>query len=285
MSLRPLSAESAAHTDLRAADGATARVYHDGAQVATWTPAGETVSRLFVSGHARFGDGQCIRGGIPVIFPQFGTTGPLRAHGFARWHRWTLIDVVSGADGTRGRWRLTDAPATRAEWPGEFTAELSVQVGGAALTVGLAITNTGRAPFTFTAALHPYLAVADAYACEVVGLMGTRYRDALEGDRAPDVLHDALDVALPITGALDRVYFDTAPLLELRERGRTLRLEKTGFPDVVVWNPGVEGVAAKDDFAPGDERRMLCVEAAAIGTPITLGAGAMWHGTQRFEAR
>ena len=281
MSQRPPSAESAAHTDLRAADGATARIYHDGAQVATWTPAGETASRLFVSGRARYGDGQCIRGGIPVIFPQFGTTGPLRAHGFARWQRWTLIEVVTGAAGTLGRWSLTDSPATRAEWPFVFRAELTVQVGGSALTVGLAVTNTGSAPFSFTAALHPYLAVADAYACEVVGLMGTCYRDALDGGRE----HDALDVALPITGALDRIYFDTAPLLELRERGRTLRLEKTGFPDAVVWNPGVAGTVSRDDFAPGDEHHMLCVEAAAIGTPITLGAGATWHGTQRFEAR
>ena len=281
MSHLPSSAESAAHTDLRAADGATARVYHDGAQVATWTPAGETASRLFVSDRARYGDGQCIRGGIPVIFPQFGTTGPLRTHGFARWQRWTLIEVTTGPDGAHGRWGLTDSATTRAEWPYPFSAELTVQVGGAALIVGLAVTNGGTLPFTFTAALHPYLSVADAYACEVVGLMGTRYRDMLDGNRE----HDALDVALPITGALDRIYFDTAPLLELRERGRTLRLEKTGFPDAVVWNPGVAGTVSRDDFAPGDEHHMLCVEAAAIGTPITLGAGATWHGTQRFEAR
>ncbi len=274
-------AESAAHTDLRAADGATARVYHDGAQVATWIPSGERASRFFVSGRARYGEGQCIRGGIPVIFPQFGTTGPLRPHGLARWQRWTLIETTTGPDGAEGRWCVTDSATTRAEWPYPYRAELTVQVGGPSLTVELSVTNTGGAPFAFTAALHPYLAVVDAHACEVVGLMGTRYRDALDDGRE----HDALAVALPITGALDRIYLDTAPLLEVRERGRTLRIEKTGFPDVVVWNPGPAGVAAKEDFAPGDDRLMLCVEAAAIGTPITLGAGTTWSGSQRFEAR
>ena len=32
-----------------------------------------------------------IRGGIPLMFPQFGDSGPLRKHGFVRDLQWYLV--------------------------------------------------------------------------------------------------------------------------------------------------------------------------------------------------
>ncbi|HEX6371728.1 MAG TPA: hypothetical protein VF006_22595, partial [Longimicrobium sp.] len=52
------------------ASGATAEVYLHGAHVASWVPAGGTEA-LFVSRAATFAPGKAIRGGVPVIFPQF----------------------------------------------------------------------------------------------------------------------------------------------------------------------------------------------------------------------
>jgi glucose-6-phosphate 1-epimerase len=71
----------------------------------------------------------------------------------------------------------------------------------------------------------------------------------------------------------------------LREPGRSLSIEQSGFPDAVVWNPGESGVARRADFHTGDERRMLCVEAAAVGRPVTLKPGETWEGAQRITAR
>lgn len=271
--------------DLRAADGATARLHLDGAQVTSWVPAGETDDRLFVSARAEYGRGRSARGGIPICFPQFGPFGALPQHGFARTTRWRVTEGTAPA-GT-ARLSLTDADVARdrpaaelAAWPHPFRAELLAQVGGNALEVTLEVTNTGTSAFAFTAALHPYFAVRDAFACEVHGLHGLRYRDALRDG----AILDEHGTALAITGPLDRVYYTAPDRLELREPHRTLRITKRGFLDAVVWNPGAAGTSSRRDFVPGDEQRMLCVEAGAIDAPVTLAPGARWSGTQRMES-
>jgi D-hexose-6-phosphate mutarotase len=35
-----------------------------------------------------------IRGGIPLIWPQFGQAGPFPPHGFVRTHPWTLVSIL-----------------------------------------------------------------------------------------------------------------------------------------------------------------------------------------------
>jgi glucose-6-phosphate 1-epimerase len=291
MSLSPtLTASTAPFVDLAAPDGARARVYLDGAQVASWVPAGSHDDRLFVSERALYGPGQSLRGGIPICFPQFGSFGALRQHGFARNCRWSVKAHTTDDEGARVVLQLGDSAETRALWPHAFRAELSVYVSGATLSVDLTITNTqDRAtahagtpdvPCTFTVALHPYFRVQNAFATSVVGLGGTRYRDALREGALFEETRDPL----PIDGPLDRIFYDTGDTLDMVEPHRTLRIEKRGFPDAVVWNPGAAGTSSRADFLPGDEHQMLCVEAGAIGTPVVLAAGEQWTGTQVMTA-
>lgn len=270
---------------LRSPDGATARVLLDGAQVVSWVPAGATEDRLFVSPRAEYGSGRSVRGGIPICFPQFGPFGALPQHGFARNCRWRVVgEPVAG----QVRLALTESelPAAQAElargaWPHAFEACLDVQVFGETLEVALTVRNTGAAPFAFTAALHPYFAVREATACTVHGLAGLTYRDALrDGAMVPETTE-----TLAIPGPLDRIYYDAPDTLTLRESDRTLQIEKWGFPEAVVWNPGEAGTSSRRDFQPGDERVMLCVEAAVVRTPVTLAVGEQWTGVQRMVAQ
>ncbi len=283
----PTAAGDVPSRELRSADGAMARVLLDGAQVVSWRPAAETEDRLYLSARAECGRGVSARGGIPVCFPQFGPFGALPQHGFARTHRWSILDESRIGAGelrlglTEGDLAPDRPERERVAWPHAFHAELAVQVGGASLTVSLSVVNPGAAPLTFTAALHPYFAVRDAFRREVTGLAGLTYRDALrQGERFTET-----ERALAITGPLDRIYFGAPDILELREPHRALRIEKSGFPDAVVWNPGATITAAKPDFVPGDEHRMLCVEAGAIGASIALAPGEHWTGAQRMIAR
>lgn len=264
---------------LTAPDGATARVYLDGAHVTSWVPAGGE-EQLFVSANAVYGPGQSIRGGIPVCWPQFGAFGPIRSHGFARLSRWTLGAHVVDDAGARATLVLEDSDATRAEWPHAFRAELAVLVHSAVLDVSLTVTNTGDTPFVFTGALHPYFRVRDVHHAAVLGLDGLVVRDGLDDGRESKADGDTLT----INGTLDRIYFGAKRPLRLREPHRSLALSMQGFTDVVVWNPGEAGVRAKTDFAEGDEQHMLCVEAAVVRPAITLAPGATWTGVQHMDA-
>ena len=266
---------------LRADDGAAVEIHRHGAHVTSWRPAGDTNDRLFLSARSQFGDSAAIRGGIPIVFPQFGMEGPLPRHGFARTRPWALGGIAREADGAaEAEFVLRDSDETRALWDAAFKAVLAVTVVGRQLEVSLRIENVGHSAFSFTAALHTYLRVHDVDETEIVGLRGTLYR--VSGDptlRADD------EERVVARDYLDRVYVSAPPRLELRERERALVIEAEGFPDAVVWNPGRERAASIDDLEPGGERRFVCVEAAVIQTPVTLGAGRRWVGTQTLTAQ
>jgi glucose-6-phosphate 1-epimerase len=57
-------------------------VHQFGATVTSWKFGG--VERLFLSDRAVQDGSKPIRGGIPLVFPQFGQNGKLPQHGFAR---------------------------------------------------------------------------------------------------------------------------------------------------------------------------------------------------------
>jgi glucose-6-phosphate 1-epimerase len=267
---------------LTAPDGARAVVYLHGAHVTSWVPAVDAVGgaeeRLFLSTRAEWHADAAIRGGVPVIFPQFATQGPLPRHGFARHVEWELAGTGITDRAATATFRLVDSAATRAIWPHRFRAELSVTVGGAGLGLELAVTNTGDTEFEYTAALHTYLRVASVQQSEVHGLQGIRCRDAVAGGE------ERVD-ALPAVrggGELNRIYLDVAGPVTVREPGRTMEVRATGFPDVVLWNPGP--AAELPDLLSGEVPHMLCVEAAAVGTPIRLPAGGRWVGVQALTA-
>jgi glucose-6-phosphate 1-epimerase len=266
---------------LRSTDGASAEVYLHGAHVTSWRPAPSGDERLFLSARSDFRVGAAIRGGIPVIFPQFAAEGPLPKHGFARTTAWTLRDRQHDADGSAvAVLTLASSPSTQVIWPHSFLATVTVRVHGPKLSVELGVENTGTDAFSFTAALHTYLSVHDVSQATLLGLGGTRYRESV----APTVLKVDEEEELCIVGELDRVYVDAPRRLTLQEPDRELSIDAAGFNDVVVWNPGALRAAELKDMEPGGEQHMLCVEAAAVHKPVRLHPDDRWTGSQTLVA-
>jgi glucose-6-phosphate 1-epimerase len=262
---------------LVAADGACADVYLHGAHVTSWIPAGTGDDRLFLSATSRWGEGEAIRGGVPVCFPQFADQGALAPHGFVRTTAWTLARAERLSTGAaQATLRISATPAMRALWPHAFTLALTVTVGANTLALELAATNEGGAPFQFTGALHTYLRVADVRRTFVRGLEGVHYRDKVL--RRDDDVGAAPRLA--VDRHLDRVYRAVPAVVAVEEPERTTEVRASGFRDTVVWNPGPERGAAMDDLEPGGYARMLCVEAAVASAPVIVAPGATWRGMQ-----
>lgn len=255
--------------------GAVAVIALHGAQLVSWIPAGGR-ERLYLSERSRFAPGQAIRGGIPVIFPQFADDGPLPRHGFARTGSWTLVNMRQEKGYACATLRLTDSEETRAIWPHAFAAELTVMIEGARLDVEFEVENTGAEAFSFTAALHSYFSVAKADMCRLQGLDGSYYLDRSDGGKRRREDREALFFEAEV----DRIYLNVRKPLLLWEPARSLAIEAEGFPDVVVWNPWLDKGAMLADMPPAGYRQMLCVEAAAAGRPVDLAAGGVWFGRQ-----
>ncbi len=265
-------------TAITAPDGAQAIAYTNGAQVTSWIPAGGD-ERLFLSDVTEFGPGAAFRGGVPVIFPQFGGFGPLQSHGFARGLPWDLVRTAIGGDDALVAYALRDSEATRQMWDASFLATLTARVSGQRLRVTLAVDNTGPHAFGFTAALHTYVRVRELAETTIEGLGGWRYRDHVNGD----VMATQNTAVLGFPGEVDRIYGHAPSTLIVREPERELRIEAEGFPDAVIWTPWESSRGIKN-LQPGGYRHFICVEAAVINTPVTLIPGARWEGSQTLIA-
>jgi glucose-6-phosphate 1-epimerase len=259
--------------------GAKAVISQLGAQVLSWqTPDGR--ERLFLSEKAVFDGSVAIRGGIPVCFPQFSALGDLPKHGFVRTRPWSPATERCGDDYALITLEMVDDEATRALWPHAFRAELTLMIEADRIDIELCVTNTGAAAFSFTAALHSYLRLVQVEDAALEGLHGYEYRDAINANR---IVRDS-GTEVIVDGPLDRVYHDVKRPQLLKAGNHSLGIQNQGFPDVVVWNPWVEGCAAMTDMPADGWRQMLCVEAASARQPVSLPAGEEWYGRQTLVA-
>lgn len=260
---------------LRSPDGAQATVLLHGGHVVSWIPAGAE-EQLYLSPATAFGGSAAVRGGVPVVFPQFNMRGDLPVkHGFARNRVWTLEQAQVRGQHAFAVLSLEDDEASRAIWPHAFRLEMTVSVDAGRLDMELAVVNRGEVAFDFAAALHTYLACGDVRQAQLEGLINQTYLDAVTGETR----EQWIDV-VSIAQELDRIYWNAPDELLLREPGRRLKLATQGFEDVVVWNPGPEKCAALPDMPADGWLGMLCVEAAQIGNPVRLAPGEEWAGMQ-----
>jgi len=265
---------------ITAADGATAGICPHGAHVVSWKPAGLS-ERLFLSAASEFKPGKAIRGGIPIIFPQFDRLGPLQKHGFARLLRWDTVPDACRPDQASATFILHDSEATHSVWPYSFQAEVKVAIGGNRLSVCLTVKNTGNEPFTFTTALHTYCRVANILTTTVDGLSGIRYLDTRQ---TPWIEGIEGNTPVNFPDEFDRNYHAAPRTVRLCTPEQIISVESEGFPDLVLWNPGPLLSASLKDMEPNGYQRFVCIEAAAIEKPVKLASGSCWCGTQTLIA-
>ena len=283
-------------THLRSADGATAIVADHGAQLLSWCPAGVPES-LFLSTASKYGPHDAIRGGVPIIFPQFGERGRGQRHGFARISAWTPMpaqkdcsDCIDGNDGAAvmqlslaGKIAAASM-ATTAVGELEYALMVEFRLGGTTLEISLTVENRSSATFNCHAALHSYLAVDDLTSARIDGLQGVAYLDQVAGSKESGN-HSANDRTDPlaIIGEVDRIYGNVTAPVHLHTGSRVVRISQEGFSDIVVWNPGRGKGAQLADLQQHGYAEFVCIEAASVLTPLTLRPGASWIGRQGFQ--
>jgi glucose-6-phosphate 1-epimerase len=253
---------------LRAPDGAEATITLYGAHLVSWKPTTATGApgqeRLFVSSLSALDGQRAIRGGVPVIFPQFAERGTGMRHGFARVSTWRVVDrgEQDGAAWAVLALNQADlAPALAAAWPAPFDLQLRVALHATELAMTLTVLNTGPAPFPFAAALHTYHLVEDVEAVRIDGVQGE---------------------TLAITDKLDQMFERIPGDIVFDTGADKLTLHQRGFTDAVVWNPGAADTAALADMEDEEYRRFVCIEPALL-QPQTLEPGGSWVGDYRVS--
>ncbi|KAL5704758.1 glucose-6-phosphate 1-epimerase [Ranunculus cassubicifolius] len=267
---------------LRSPRGAFAKVSLYGGQIVSWrNDRGEEL--LFTSNKAIFKSAKAMRGGIPICFPQFGNSGCLEQHGFARNKLWTLDGDPPPLHASDSNGKsfvdLLHKPSEEdiKSWPHSFEFRLRVSLAAnGELSMISRIRNINGKPFSFSFAYHTYISVSDISEVRIEGLETLDYLDNLcqrerfteQGD------------AITFESEVDRVYLTSPNVIAVidHEKKRTFVIKKEGLPDVVVWNPWEKKCKSMVDIGDEEYKQMLCVDGAAIEKPITLKPGEEWTG-------
>ena len=233
-----------------------------------------SIDLLWMSPESSFEVGTPIRGGIPVCFPWFGPhkTDPEKPqHGFARLMYWDVAEISTNTAGeTVVRLQLNSSAETKAYWPHDFCAEMTIVVGKT-LVATLKITNLSAESFDYTCALHSYFNLSAIESISIEGLKGTTYYNQLTGENGVQE-----EEILEIQGALTRHYLDTETPVVIADSAfrRRIKVDKSGSKVTTVWNPGAENCAKIGDLPDDGYETFVCVEATnAFDYPVRLAAG------------
>jgi glucose-6-phosphate 1-epimerase len=273
-------------------------ITHDNSRVKAVLPSGESVEvllygatviswkdragseRLWLSEGAKLDGTKAVRGGIPLVFPVFGTapdhaaTSKLPQHGFARNSTWEFLgkstsestgktDASVKLDFGLSNSKLSDD--AKKMWPYTFNIIYSVTLTADNLSTSIVITNDGEEAFEIQTLMHTYLRVKDITKVVVTGLDASEYIDKV--DR----------VYTPAKGP-------TEPVVVSEGGEQVFSVVRDNLEEVVVWNPWIEKAKGMGDFSPKDGyKNMICIEAGAVKGWQKLEPNDAFEGAQTIS--
>lgn len=284
------------------ASGASATVLPFGATISSFVNA-KGHETLFVSKLAKLDGSKATRGGIPLVFPQFGQPKKdMPQHGFLRNNHWQCGQandeaLEASCDFTLA---LKDAVNGRGEglWKDETTVDcsivLSVKVNADSLTTVLTIRNSGTNLFDYQALFHTYFKIErskalDKNVCNVSGLSGYTRLDQLTKKKSMQRNNPVF-----IDGEVDCIFTppNDKPAIDVEVTTGTdskVSVHATATVDgevvpvsAVVWNPFIEKSKRMGDFGDEEYHDMICVEPGILGSDEKLSAGKKVSFTQKI---
>jgi glucose-6-phosphate 1-epimerase len=257
--------------------GTSAEIYLYGAHLTSFkTETGKEL--IFMSSKAIFKEEKAIRGGVPIIFPQFGG-GPLPQHGFGRNSKFDLLETSVAGDSNSAKvvLALHDNASTRKVWNHAFELKIIAELSfhpqlKSKLRLSMDVTNKSNEGITFTSALHTYFKVDDVEKVAIRSLKNLEYLDKVTQKKEKEHRDE-----VTISSETDSVYHSAPDHVTIIDGETKISITKHNFSDYVIWNPHKEKCTTIADMGTDDWKTFVCVEAAAVNTPVVLKSNDTWH--------
>lgn len=239
----------------------TAEIALFGANVVAYRPTGHSpVIFRSAKKDADYSTSESFHGGIPVCWPQFGNrfSKTIPQHGIVRKLLFEVRSTEYSEEKTEITLGIRSTDETKKVFPYDFDLEYKVSVT-MKLNLTLKTKNTGKEPFAFSCAYHPYFLVRERNEKVIVrGLEGLNYVDGntlaverqlgdLKFDKAADFVY-----TLPATPKHTFAILDYG-------LGRAIAIASTGDSRLTVWNPGPMA-SPLSDLGMDDWKKFVCVE-------------------------
>lgn len=280
-----------------------------GATIVSWLVAGE--EKLFVSEKAILDGSKAIRGGIPLVFPQFGQPdSSMPQHGFARNKTWKLINSRTSADCCEVDLLLNDDESTTNLWPHKFNLIYTVKLSANELSTGLEIVNPSDTEFACQALLHTYLKISNIHDILCAGFAGFDFIDKMNNN-AQSI---ETDNSIAIDREVDRIYcskpnsdivvsiknHSSKEMFKIESYATSAKLmdglnhsdnlskvdgsEKRLSTDVVLWNAWIEKAKSLADMNDDGYLYYVCVEPGLVVVPQLVPPHSTLTLSQKIQA-
>lgn len=270
-----------------ASSGSSLEVYLHGATVTSFKYLGQDL--FFLSDMAVF-DIKSIRGGNPIVFPQFSSQGPLPTHGFARLCLWALLEAGDGFAVLQLSETGVPAPV-RALWGYPFTLTLRLSFSGPTLQSEITVENPrgASAPFVFDCMQHAYISLGNPRSSSVPsatleGADGLNFFDrvAAPGTDCKRLTTQETGSPLVLVGDVERIFVTpfhnndggvlvkgihspTFHAVRVQHSASIFQgLFKSIDSNLLVFKPSQERAGMIGGFAPTDYETFVAVEPGCV---------------------
>lgn len=262
-----------------------------GATITSWKHKGK--EQLWLSSAAKLDGSKPVRGGIPLVFPNFGKTKQeshetfkLPQHGFARNSHWEFLGQTTENPlaiqfGLGPEQANKDIYSKWGEGDKDFTLLYSISLSDTLVTK-IEVTNNGSKAFDFHWLFHTYFHVDD-----VEDVIVNNLTDEECFDQLLKTWYKEKSPMVNFTEEFDRIYKNIPyeKVLQIVNRGKVEQnITRNNLPDCVVWNPWIEKSNSMGDFEPKDGFvNMVCIEPGHVTDFIKLESGETWSGSQEIS--
>jgi len=227
---------------------------------------------LYLSPLSQIGTKQTIRGGIPVLFPQFGNFGNLKKHGFVRDLNWKLVNEENNQNDLFVEYEYVIAKDHFLEWKHSAKLNLKASVINNVFNITIQILNIGDSSFEFTGGLHPYFKINSRSAIKINGLESSSFEDSF-----PEIRFE-----LSSDRVIERLYFTNNDIF-FNNGSDNLVIKSKGFESWMIWNPGMNMAKAINDLPDDDWNKFICIEPIVKNNAILLKPNEIFKGELAVE--
>lgn len=204
---------------------------------------------FFLSKHAKLDNTIPIRGGIPLVFPNFGfSNNNLPKHGYLRNNKWNFVRSWSNEIEAGITFEFTKIFDN---FNYEYNLKYEIILNENSLKNNLSIHNNSKYPFTFDMLYHNYFKInLQDFKCN--SFSNKKFYNQLNDKNEYDYN------LLKIDNEIDRIY-DNINEVIFYSNSNEIKLESnSNF--MVLWNPWIQKSKLLKDFGDEEFKNMVCFE-------------------------
>ncbi|CAH1407124.1 unnamed protein product [Nezara viridula] len=269
---------------LNRGNSTTCTVNLHGATIVSWKVF--NIEQLFVSTESRFDNLFPIRGGISIIYTQFGFDNIFMPNnGFARTSHWSVEEhptVIRDGDVKAVFVLKSDLVMRENYWPFDFVLKFIVVLQEQSLNLKLSIYNGERdMPVKCNIAFMNYLRLTRSENCAISGLKDFNCLDRI----SKKIVCETRD-SFNVDHWIDNVYHMAGRDIHLSNSVLpfSMKISRWNLPDVGFWNPWTDAVHLATCLCEEEVKQMIVVVNGSILSPCVVPPLSWYSVNQLMEA-